>query len=314
MKRERLIGVVTGAHVLVIGGLLLSQGCGTTRAPLPPEDDYVMPPRIQEETYRAPTPSAPLHRPAPAPAFVPETVTPPAETTTYVVAKGDALSVIAKRYNVSLHEVMRINNISDPDVIRVGQRILLPGRINLDRPAQVTPARAAAAPSAPAGAERYVVQAGDSLSVIAQRTGTNVQELMRLNNISNANVIRVGQELVLPAGARQGTQQRQAPSTTRVPVPPRDAAAPSPRPATPAPADPMPSFGDAPAAPAAEAALLPPARAERAAPQTYTVQIGDDLISVASEFNVSISALREVNEIESNILVPGRTLIIPDVD
>ncbi len=44
----------------------------------------------------------------------------------YTVQPGDTLSGIALRFNVSLHELMRINNISDPDAIYVGQVLRIP--------------------------------------------------------------------------------------------------------------------------------------------------------------------------------------------
>ena len=45
----------------------------------------------------------------------------------------------------------------------------------------------------------HTVRAGDTLSTIARNNGTTVAEIQRLNNIANANVIRVGQVLQLPA-------------------------------------------------------------------------------------------------------------------
>ncbi len=47
-------------------------------------------------------------------------------TRLYTVQPGDTLSGIALRFNVSLHELMRINNITDPDAIYVGQVLRIP--------------------------------------------------------------------------------------------------------------------------------------------------------------------------------------------
>ncbi len=298
MKKSRVVGLVAGAHLVAFGGLLLTQGCGTTRAPLPRDDEFVMPPRQETDDVR-PTPVEPVHRPDPMPpredpAPAPETTTPRGETTTYTVVAGDALSVIARRFGVSMQEIMRLNHISDPDTIRVGQRIELPGSIDLSQPRtetrlETTPAREVAA------GETYVVQAGDSLSVIAHRHGVSQQELMRANNISNPDRIQVGQELVMPSGAR----------TVEETATPR-----SEEPADEEPADLLEEDGED----DLDATTLPPVTAGPAGAQTHTVEIGDDLLSVASEYNVSIADLREANDLESNILVPGRVLIIPDVD
>ncbi len=53
-------------------------------------------------------------------------------------------------------------------------------------------------------ASSYVVQSGDTLSKIAQMFGTTVSALADLNNISNVNMIRTGQELTLPKLASGG--------------------------------------------------------------------------------------------------------------
>lgn len=48
--------------------------------------------------------------------------------------------------------------------------------------------------------QQYVVQAGDTLSSIAQKFGTTVEAIVRANNITNPNLIFVGQVLMIPAG------------------------------------------------------------------------------------------------------------------
>ncbi len=305
MKKSRVVGLVTGAHVLAFGGLFLTQGCGTTRAPLPRESEIVMPPH-QEEDFVRPVAVEPVQRPTPMPPAQPPepdpvVVTPPAETTTYTVVAGDVLSVIARRFGVSMQDIMRINNISDPDMIRQGQRIELPGVIDLDQLRQVTTQR----PTQPtASGDRYVVQAGDSLSVIAQRHGVSQQALLRVNNLSNPDRIQVGQELIIPEGGR-------TPEPTSPAEPPRETRTP---PVTPPRVDPVAPQQPAPVEVSVEGAALLPAQPGPGGAQTYTIEIGDDLLSVASEFNVSIADLRAANNLDSDILVPGRVLVIPDAD
>jgi N-acetylmuramoyl-L-alanine amidase len=72
--------------------------------------------------------------------------------------------------------------------------------------------RALASPSvsepeqAPEGSGEYIVQRGDTLTAIARNNNTTVQSLVNLNNISNPNIILVGQRLTLPQGESGSSQ------------------------------------------------------------------------------------------------------------
>lgn len=66
---------------------------------------------------------------------------------------------------------------------------------------------------------QYVVQAGDTLASIAQRFGTTVEAIARANNITNPNLIFVGQVLTIPTGAAPGP----TPPTSPTPTPPTPA-------------------------------------------------------------------------------------------
>ena len=74
------------------------------------------------------------------------------KTTTYVIGKGDSLSRIASRYGLTVAEIMTLNNISTPDKIQSGQKLLLPGTINLENPIiKKTSTRKATTPKIAAG-------------------------------------------------------------------------------------------------------------------------------------------------------------------
>ena len=45
---------------------------------------------------------------------------------------------------------------------------------------------------------------------------------------------------------------------------------------------------------------------------TYTVQRGDSLYSIANAYNVSVNDLRNINNLTSDILSVGQVLIIPE--
>ena len=100
---------------------------------------------------------------------------------TYTVKSGDTLSAIANDFGVTVDQLVRWNNISNPNLITVGQILYFSDK------------------SSSGSGTTYVVQAGDTLSGIAARFGTTVAELVSLNNISDPNLIYVGQVLKIPS-------------------------------------------------------------------------------------------------------------------
>ena len=108
---------------------------------------------------------------------VPESVT---------VEKGDSLSKIAKRYGTTVDALVRINGLCDANQIFVGQVVVL------EDPESVADADATGDRIETA---IVTVQPGDSLSKIAKRHDTTVEELMALNDIDDPNLLFVGQEL-----------------------------------------------------------------------------------------------------------------------
>jgi membrane-bound lytic murein transglycosylase D len=123
------------------------------------------------------------------------------------VRRGDTLSRIASEYRVSLAALLRINNMSSRDVIRVGQLIKLPLEgVSTPPAATLVRAERPSAPPAPAPATTpaegvYVVRSGDSIERIATRLGVDAAALVAANNIRNRNMIQVGQQLVIPPAA-----------------------------------------------------------------------------------------------------------------
>lgn len=116
-----------------------------------------------------------------------------AEDNVHVVNPGDSLAAIAKAYSVSLTELAQSNGISDPNIIYVGQRLVIPGTAAAAQ-------RAAADPNAlPSGNGYYTVQRGDTLAQIAKNQAMAVNDILRLNGLTNANLIWVGQRLRVSA-------------------------------------------------------------------------------------------------------------------
>ena len=128
---------------------------------------------------------------------------------TYVVEVGDTLSSIAARYNVKPGTLIEVNNILDPNNLTVGTPLLIPGYVSpagetSDSTAGTSDGTEAGATGAtPGGAAAgdevvHVVQPGESLGQIAAEYGVDPVALADANNITNGNLIRVGQRLVIP--------------------------------------------------------------------------------------------------------------------
>lgn len=98
------------------------------------------------------------------------------------VAYGDTLSGIANLFGTSVREIVRINNISNPNRIYPGNRLYL--RVPVSTPI--------------AACESYTVRRGDTLSGIAGRLGVDQRELISINQLTNPNLIYPGQVLKLP--------------------------------------------------------------------------------------------------------------------
>lgn len=112
------------------------------------------------------------------------TVTPPAGPCYYVVQRGDTLYSIARRYGTTVEAIAIANNIANPSLIYVGQRLTIP---NCGHPVPTPPIHRV-----------HVVQRGETLCSIARLYGTTYWAIAMANNLPNPNIIYVGQRLVIP--------------------------------------------------------------------------------------------------------------------
>lgn len=85
---------------------------------------------VWDQTHAPPPPaptSAPVVLDLPTAAPAPTAGPPPSATpTVHVVQSGDTLGSIAVLYNVSVEDLMRANGLTDPNVLDVGQTLLIP--------------------------------------------------------------------------------------------------------------------------------------------------------------------------------------------
>ncbi len=299
MKAPVLVSVVVLLHGVAIGMLMFLQGCGTRQPRIEPPPAPVMPPRV--EPVRPASPAGPLHLRLPAPAEPAPQVRPPVVLGAYTVKRGDSLSVIAKRHGLSTRELADLNGLKNPNAIRIGQVLMIPGYEGGEGAPARAPARAPSArPPSLEGAADYVVKPGDSLSKIARQFGVKVADVRAANGLSG-DLIRIGQKLKIPGAT--AAREPAAPV-----LPPMPAPAPpvlEPEPQAPEPDDP------AAVAPPAEPAPAP-ALGAAAEPFPYPVGEGETLESIAKAFLVSPEAIMELNDItDPSTVKPGQRLLIP---
>ena len=127
----------------------------------------------------------------------------------HVVTAGDTLSAIARRFGVTVGQIVAANELDDPDRIYEGQTLALRGTV------------AAATTTTTAPARTYTVVAGDTLWGIASRHGISVATLAEANGIDDIDRIREGLRLVID-GAASSDPEAASTTTTTTTAPPSE--------------------------------------------------------------------------------------------
>ena len=153
----------------------------------------------------------------------------------HIVQTGESLSVIAQRYKVTSVAVQKANGITNPNSLRVGQKLIIPAgslassKVAPDKKPQskppITPASnppaagtgLANAPSYPTppvkptppappapppnnrGVVAYRMDKGDTIDSVAQMFGTTGAEIRRLNRLTTSSPLHDGDEILVPA-------------------------------------------------------------------------------------------------------------------
>lgn len=125
------------------------------------------------------------------------------------VKAGDTLSALAKQYNTTTDQLAKANNVSNVNLITVGQQL------NTDGSAQTS-----------TNTQTVIVKAGDTLSGLAAKYGTTVDQIVADNNLGSADaILHIGQQLIIngtaqadntntaQTTAQEAYQQTQTPTT-----------------------------------------------------------------------------------------------------
>ena len=207
----------------------------------------------------------------------------------YTVQKGDSLWSIAKKFGITVDELKSANNLAG-NLLNIGQNLFIPGK-----EAEI-----------PSGNDiTYVVQKGDSLYSIASKYQTTVDELKRLNNLTNNN-LSIGQVLIIkkvtPTDSKTYMVQK---GDTLYSIAQKFQTTVDNLKATNNLTTDTLSIGQVLVIPDNDSSKVPTTN------DSYTVQKGDTLYSIAQKYNVSVDDLKKANNLANNTLAIGQTLIIP---
>jgi LysM repeat protein len=142
----------------------------------------------------------------------------------YIVEAGDTLYGIALDNGISLEALRAANADANPGALQIGQRLLLP-TCDVTPPTDEATLAPGVQPSAtpPPTATPviegilYTVRPGDTVSAIASRFNVNINDIVQANESLRANrdLLRVGQELIIPIEPTPSAPPTLPPTPTR---------------------------------------------------------------------------------------------------
>lgn len=231
---------------------------------------------------------------------------PPSGNVTYNVQRGDSLWSIASRYGISVNDLRRANNLTS-DTLSIGQVLIIPGVSDGNE------GNNGMGPST-----TYTVVRGDSLWSIANRFGVTVQQIRDANNLTT-DVLSVGQVLTIPGVSDNEDENNGAvfyytvergdslwSIARRFGITVQEI-----RDANNLTSDTL-SVGQSLIIPGISSDEdLEDNNGNETVPNTYTVQSGDSLWSIANRFGITVNDLKTANSLTSNLLSVGQILVIP---
>jgi LysM repeat protein len=116
----------------------------------------------------------------------------------HTVQYRDTITSIARRYGVSVQDLTAANHLTNPHIIVVGQKLLIPGQTDVYT--------------------IHVVSPGETMLRIAARYGVSVWAIAIRNGIVYPNLIYPGQQLVIPGAAPVPGPTPTPPATPAKPV------------------------------------------------------------------------------------------------
>ena len=201
---------------------------------------------------------------------------------TYTVVAGDSVWKIAHQFGISMDTLRSLNNIQN-NFIYPGQvlkiRLISSSNGTTTVPTPTTPSIPSQNQSMNTGSNQtasvgnYTVKAGDSLWSIANKHGLSVAQLKSMNGLSS-DMIYAGQKLTVKTGASSTSSTTSSANTNT------------------------------------GATTNPVTNTQTSNASSYTVKSGDSLWSIANRHGLSVSQLKNMNGLTSDVIYPGKQLLV----
>jgi membrane-bound lytic murein transglycosylase D len=139
---------------------------------------------LEDSIYRAD--SSLFHTPRIQPATTSAPVEPRTISTKYhKVKSGETMTMIAKKYGISVSHLMKLNNLRST-TLQVGQTLRVEGTPSSSSTSTATSS---------SGGKYHTIQTGDTFYKVAQKYGTTVDAIQRLNPGVSSSGLKIGQRI-----------------------------------------------------------------------------------------------------------------------
>ena len=201
-------------------------------------------------------------------------------TNEYVVVKGDTLYGIASKFNTTVDNLKSINNLTT-DALAIGQILKIPSTTTTET-------------------NTYTVKSGDTLYAIANKYNTTVDAIKALNNLSS-NTLSIGQTLKIPSSTTSNatTYTVKSGDTLYAIANKYNTTVDAIKNLNNLTSNTL-SIG--------QTLKIPNNTSNNI---TYTVKKGDSLYSIAQEFGTTVSAITDLNNLSTTVLMVGQKLLLP---